>query len=142
MSGRDEAIEAVVRVFRDDMPRVKPQAPWEGSIGNYFGWTTEQTAAAVVDAVEPIIRADEREKRATAGIEAELRERIAQEIEAARNAHWQQHLSEHPGADGKSCPRDYGIHDAFYRAARIARGGESDGVAEATGRFIPRGVAT
>ena len=45
-----------------------------------------------------------------AGWLAEERERIAQAIEARRNAH------------GRSCPGDYAAHDAYYAAARIARG--------------------
>lgn len=52
---------------------------------------------------------------------AEQREQIARAIEAARNRAWQKHLREHPLADAKSCPRDYGMHDAYARAARIAR---------------------
>ena len=42
-------------------------------------------------------------------------------IEAARNEHWQKHLREHPYANAKSCPRDYGIHDAYAHAASIVR---------------------
>lgn len=45
----------------------------------------------------------------------------ADAIEAKRNEHWQQHLREHPYADGTSCPRDYGQHDAFALSARIVR---------------------
>lgn len=45
----------------------------------------------------------------------------AKAIEAKRNEHWQQHLREHPFADGTSCPRDYGQHDAFALSARIVR---------------------
>lgn len=52
---------------------------------------------------------------------AEQREQIARAIEAERNREWQEHLRLHPFADGTSCPRDYGMHDAYARAARIAR---------------------
>lgn len=48
-------------------------------------------------------------------------ERIAQAIDAARNEHWQQHLQDHPLSNATSCPYDYGMHDAYARAARIAR---------------------
>lgn len=40
----------------------------------------------------------------------------AQAIERERGKHWQQHLRDHPFADGTSCPRDYGMHDAYARA--------------------------
>jgi hypothetical protein len=55
-------------------------------------------------------------------IEAAVREQIARAVEAARSVHWQEHLREHPLADAKSCPGDYAAHDAYYHAARIARG--------------------
>lgn len=42
-------------------------------------------------------------------------------IEKARSEHWQEHLRAHPYSDGKSCPRDYGIHDAYAAAANIVR---------------------
>lgn len=54
--------------------------------------------------------------------EAEVREQIVAEIEAARNRHWRRHLRDHPLADRRSCPADYAAHDAYEHAARIARG--------------------
>jgi hypothetical protein len=49
-------------------------------------------------------------------------ENIALNIEKARNTHWQQHLKDHPHATGTSCPKDYGKHDAYAHAVKIARG--------------------
>lgn len=46
---------------------------------------------------------------------------VARRIEARRNEHWQEHLRLHPLADGRSCPKDYGKHDAYLDAANIAR---------------------
>jgi hypothetical protein len=56
-------------------------------------------------------------------IRQDEREKIAKAIELVRNEHWQEHLRKHPYADSSSCPRDYGMHDAFHRAATIARNG-------------------
>jgi hypothetical protein len=140
---RAQSIEAGARAF----------ASWWNKEGAPADLTDYDAAAAVVDAVEPIIRADERERifisvRAeamvgrtswsvecltdrdsecdgclcTCHIEAEVRERIAQEIEAKRSQEWQAHLNGHPRSDGKKCPYCYGIHDALNIAARIARG--------------------
>ncbi len=53
--------------------------------------------------------------------EKALLEEAVKRIEAARNEHWQEHLREHSLADGTSCPRDYGIHDALYKASSIVR---------------------
>lgn len=47
---------------------------------------------------------------------------IRAQIESLRNEHWQEHLTKHPFADAKSCPRDYGMHDAYYAAAKVASG--------------------
>ena len=54
----------------------------------------------------------------------ELAERlagVARDIERRRNEHWQEHLRLHPWADGSSCPKDYGKHDAYLDAANIVR---------------------
>lgn len=42
-------------------------------------------------------------------------------IEAARSEHWQEHLRKHPLATAQSCPRCYGVHDAYAHAATILR---------------------
>lgn len=42
-------------------------------------------------------------------------------IEQARTEHWQGHLRDHPYADAKSCPRCYGVHDAYAHAATVVR---------------------
>lgn len=70
-------------------------------------------------AVERIVAA--RVSTAATQARAEERERIAQAIERERSRRWQKHLTDHPYSDAKSCPRDYGEHDALYAAARIAR---------------------
>ena len=51
---------------------------------------------------------------------AETKDRIARAIERQRNTHWQQHLSDHPFADARSCPADYAAHDAYLAAFKIA----------------------
>jgi hypothetical protein len=91
VSAREQAIEAGARAVRDGMPAVSyitDNRPYRPEIGMYASWNEYDFARAVLDAVEPIIRADERD--AVLGrfgafkdhIEAEVRERIAQEIEA------------------------------------------------------------
>lgn len=54
------------------------------------------------------------------------RERIAADIEEVRSLAWQTHLREHPLSGRDSCPRDYGMYDAYGEAARIARTGGGD----------------
>lgn len=56
----------------------------------------------------------------------EQREGIAEAIEKIRSDAWQVHLRLHPGADNRSCPRDYAEHDALYVAAAIARAYRGD----------------
>lgn len=57
---------------------------------------------------------------APSGAEAALAE-VERQIEVARNDHWQEHLRLHPLANARSCPRDYGIHDALAKASSIVR---------------------
>lgn len=50
---------------------------------------------------------------------AEAQREAVEAIERRRNEHWLQHLRDHPLADGRSCPGDYGKHDAYRDAANI-----------------------
>lgn len=82
------------------------------------GLSVEAATAISVDVTVAVAArlAAERERGA-----AEAGERIAREIEKVRSTHWQKHLRDHPLADARSCPVDYAKHDAYARAARIAR---------------------
>ena len=45
--------------------------------------------------------------------------RLRAAVDALRNRTWQEHLTKHPSSDGKSCPYDYGFHDALTQALGI-----------------------
>ena len=67
---------------------------------------------------DPLLAADEFD-RAIAAHDAELRAEIAAEIRAAGAEHWQRWTR--PGA-AEPGHFDYGMHDAYRRAATIAEG--------------------
>jgi hypothetical protein len=99
-----------------------------------------ELAAAVVDAVEPIIRADERQKtlndpgyeRRDRRIKAEVRERLRAQVEALLTLAKVQR-DDQPKADMRDAPFDYGQHMWYGgRVVGIAEvlallDGESDG---------------
>ena len=126
---RERAIEAGARALREYWMNAGLE-------------TNEEFAAAVVDAVEPILRADayaefmgatEMERRAwrddfiAARTEADLRERIAQEIEDDADALWaeiERHTLRYGGATepGSVDPYLEERHAGLLSAANIARG--------------------
>lgn len=111
-AARDEGVQAAA----DEFLRNVPESFWDVAVwvgNNWLGGALDvadrkRIAAALVAA------------NLTGGEAGALAE-VERRMNALRNTHWQRHLAEHPDANGASCPKDYGMHDAYAHALRIVR---------------------